>query len=106
MANIIKYLKRIKPVCHRSSNRMKVFVIVVIILGIVGLFLIRGAMVDLKNANRDLANQATQLEMENEELKDKILDAYLADEELCYIIIYRGDKVGSQKAKTEGCHLS
>ena len=72
MANIIEYLKRIKPVCRRSSNRMKIFVIVVIILGIVGLFLIRGAMVDLKNANRDLANQATQLEMENEELKDKI----------------------------------
>ena len=72
MANIIEYLKRIKPVCHRSSNRMKIFVIVVIVLGIVGLFLIRGAMVDLKNANRDLANQATQLEMENEELKDKI----------------------------------
>ena len=73
MANIIEYLKRIKPVCRRSSNRMKIFVIVVIVLGIVGLFLIRGAMVDLKNANRDLANQATQLEMENEELKDKIL---------------------------------
>ena len=72
MANIIEYLKRIKPVCRRSSNRMKIFVIVVIILGIVGLFLIRGALVDLKNANRDLANQATQLEMENEELKDKI----------------------------------
>ena len=72
MANIIEYLKRIKPVCRRSSNRMKIFVIVVIVLGIVGLFLIRGAMVDLKNANRDLANQATQLEMENEELKDKI----------------------------------
>ena len=72
MANIIEYLKRIKPVCRRSSNRMKIFVIVVIVLGIVGLFVIRGAMVDLKNANRDLANQATQLEMENEELKDKI----------------------------------
>ena len=72
MANIIEYLKRIKPVCRRSSNRMKIFVIVVIVLGIVGLFVIRGAMVDLKNANRDLANQATRLEMENEELKDKI----------------------------------
>ena len=72
MANIIEYLKRIKPVCRRSSNRMKIFVIVVIVLGIVGLFLIRGSLVDLNNANRDLANQATQLEMENEELKDKI----------------------------------
>ena len=72
MANIIEYLKRIKPVCHRSSNRMKVFVIVVIILGIFGLFLIRGARADVNADNRDLANQAAQLEQENEELKDKI----------------------------------
>lgn len=72
MANIIEYLKRIKPVCHRSSNRMKIFVIVVIILGIFGLFLIRGALADVNADNRDLANQAAQLEQENEELKDKI----------------------------------
>ena len=72
MANIIEYLKRIKPVCHRSSNRMKIFVIVVIILGIVGLFLIRGALADVNAANRDLANQAVLLEQENEELKGKI----------------------------------
>ena len=72
MANIIEYLKRIKPVCHRSSNRMKIFVIVVIILGILGLFLIRGALADVNAANRDLANQAVLLEQENEELKGKI----------------------------------
>ena len=72
MANIIEYLKRIKPVCHRSSNRMKIFVIVVIILGIFGLFLIRGALADVNADNRDLANQAAQLEQENEELKGKI----------------------------------
>ena len=72
MANIIEYLKRIKPVCHRSSNRMKVFVIVVIILGILGLFLIRGALADVNAANRDLENQAILLEQENEELKGKI----------------------------------
>ena len=72
MANIIEYLKRIKPVCHRSSNRMKIFVIVVIILGIAGLFLIRGALADVNAANRDLANQAVLLEQENEELKGKI----------------------------------
>ena len=72
MANIIEYLKRIKPVCHRSSNRMKIFVIVVIILGIAGLFLIRGALAAVNAANRDLANQAVLLEQENEELKGKI----------------------------------
>ena len=72
MANIIEYLKRIKPVCHRSSNRMKIFVIVVIILGITGLFVIRGMLADVNNANRDLEHQAVQLEQENETLKDKI----------------------------------
>ena len=72
MANIIEYLKRIKPVCRRSSNRMKVFVIVVIILGITGLFVIRGMLADVNNANRDLEHQAVQLEQENEALKDKI----------------------------------
>ena len=72
MANIIEYLKRIKPVCRRSSSRMKVFVIVVIILGITGLFVIRGMLADVNNANRDLEHQAVQLEQENETLKDKI----------------------------------
>ena len=72
MANIIEYIKRIKPVYRRSSSRMKVFVIVVIILGITGLFLMRSALSDVNAANRDLANQAVLLEQENEELKGKI----------------------------------
>ena len=72
MANIIEYLKRIKPVYRRSSSRMKVFVIVIIILGITGLFLMRSALSDINIANRDLANQAAALEQENEELTHKI----------------------------------
>ena len=72
MANIIEYLKRIKPVYRRSSNRMKIFVIVIIILGIAGLFVVRGALSDVNAANSALENQAAQLEMENGELEDKI----------------------------------
>ena len=72
MANIIEYLKRIKPVCHRSSSRMKVFVITVIILGITGLFVMRSALSDIHAANRDLQNQAAALEQENEDLVHKI----------------------------------
>ena len=72
MANIIEYLKRIKPVYRRSSSRMKIFVIVVIILGITGLFLVRNALSEVNIANRDLTNQAAALEQENEELKGKI----------------------------------
>ena len=72
MAKFIEYLKRIKPVYRRSSSRMKVFVIVVIILGITGLFLMRSALSDVNAANSALENQAAQLEMENGELEDKI----------------------------------
>ena len=72
MANIIEYLKRIKLVHRRSSNRMKIFVIVIIILGIAGLFALRCALSDLNAENQALENQITQLEMENEDLAHKI----------------------------------
>ena len=72
MANIIEYLKRIKPVYRRSSSRMKVFVIVIIILGITGLFVVRSAISDIGAANRDLENQITALELDNEDLNHKI----------------------------------
>ena len=72
MANIIEYLKRIKPVYRRSSNRMKIFVIVIIILGIAGLFMMRCALSDLSAENQALENQITQLELENEDLAHKI----------------------------------
>ena len=72
MANIIEYIKRIKPVYRRSSNRMKIFVIVIIILGITGLFALRCALSDLNAENQALENQITQLEMENEDLAHKI----------------------------------
>ena len=72
MANIIEYLKRVKPVYRRSSNRMKIFVIIIIILGIAGLFALRCALSDLNAENRALENQITQLEMENEDLAQKI----------------------------------
>ena len=72
MANIIEYIKRIKPVYRRSSYRMKIFVIVIIILGITGLFALRCALSDLNAENQALENQITQLEMENEDLAHKI----------------------------------
>ena len=72
MANIIEYIKRIKPVYRRSSNRMKIFVIVIIILGIAGLFMMRCALSDLNAENQALENQITQLEMDNEDLAHKI----------------------------------
>ena len=72
MANFIEYLKRIKPVYRRSSNRMKIIVTIAIVLAIVCLFSLRAALGDLNAANRDLESQAAGLEQENEDLAHKI----------------------------------
>ena len=72
MANIIEHLKRIKPVFHRSSSRMKVILTIFIITGIIGLFLIRGVLSDMNLDNRALESQAAQLAQENEDLAEKI----------------------------------
>ena len=72
MANFIEYLKRIKPVYRRSSNRMKIIVTIAIVLAIVCLFSLRAALSDLNAANRDLKNQAAALEQENEDLAEKL----------------------------------
>ena len=72
MANFIEYLKRIKPVYRRSSNRMKIIVTIAIVLAIVCLFSLRAALGDLNAANRDLEAQAAALEQENQGLADKL----------------------------------
>ena len=72
MANIVKYLKRIKPVFRRSSNRLKIIVTVAIILAILGLFTLRGKLVALQDQNDALESQAAALEQENSDLRDKL----------------------------------
>ena len=72
MAKIIESLKRIKPVYRRSSNRMKIIVTIAIVLAMICLFSLRAALGNLNVANRDLESQAAALEMENEDLADKI----------------------------------
>ena len=72
MANIIEYLKRIKPVYRRSSNRMKIIVTAVILLAIVGLIVLYAALGNLNEANDMLAGQAAALEQENSGLLDRI----------------------------------
>ena len=72
MGNFIEYLKRIKPVYRRSSNRMKIIVTIAIVLAIVCLFSLRAALGDLNAANQDLEAQAAALEQENQGLADKL----------------------------------
>ena len=72
MANIVKYLGRIKPVFRRSSNRLKIIVTVAIILAILGLFTLRGKMAALQDRNEALESQAAALEQENSDLRDKL----------------------------------
>ena len=72
MASFIEYLKRIKPVYRRSSNRMKIIVTAVILLAIVGLIVLYAALGNLNEANDMLAGQAAALEQENSGLLDRI----------------------------------
>ena len=72
MANIINTLKNIQPVYRRSSNALKIFVSVIILFGIVGLFVLRTAIGDLNAQNAALESQAAQLEQENTALQENI----------------------------------
>ena len=72
MAKFIEYLKRIKPVYRRSSNRMKIIVTVAIVLAIIGLFAIRCSLAGLQADNQVLENQAAMLEQENDDLEHSI----------------------------------
>ena len=72
MANIINNLKNIRPVYRRSSNALKVFVAVIILLGVVGLFVLRHGIAQMEAANAALEGQAQQLEQENAALQENI----------------------------------
>jgi len=72
MANIINYLKKIQPVYRRSSNRTKVIVFVLLVVGIAGLFVLRDAINDAEAVNAALESQADQLEQENADLQENI----------------------------------
>ena len=72
MANIIDYLKKIQPVYRRSSNKTKILVIIFLVVGIVALFVLRGAINDAEALNADLESQAAQLEEENSDLQENI----------------------------------
>ena len=72
MADIINILKHIQPVYRRSSNKMRLFVIGIILFGSIGLFVLRGAIRDTEAANAALESQAAQLEQENTEYQENI----------------------------------
>ena len=72
MANIINYLKKIQPVYRRSSNRTKIIVFVLLVVGIAGLFVLRDAINDAEAVNAALESQADQLEQENADLQENI----------------------------------
>ena len=72
MANIIDYLKKIQPVYRRGSNKTKILVIVLLVVGIAGLFTVRHAIGRAEAANAALESQAAALEQENTELQENI----------------------------------
>ena len=72
MANIINYLKKVQPVYRRSSNRTKIIVIVLLVVGITGFFVLRHAINEAEAVNAVLESQADQLEQENADLQENI----------------------------------
>ena len=65
MANIINYLKHIRLDFRPSSGRMTRLAMGIILFGILGLFLLQGAIRRTEAANADLMAQAAALEQEN-----------------------------------------
>ena len=72
MANIIHYLSHIRLEFRRSSNRLRLLVISIIVFGCVGLFVLRSTINSTEAANAQLVTQAAQLEQENADLDEKI----------------------------------
>ena len=72
MANIIEKLKRIRPVYRRGSIKTKVILLVLLVLGIAGLFVLHNAIDRAEAANAALETQAAQLVEENSELQQGI----------------------------------
>ena len=65
MANIINYLKHIRLEFRRSSSRMTMFILGIVLFGIIGLFVLQSALRNTEAANAILETQALALEQEN-----------------------------------------
>ena len=72
MANIINYLKHIRLEFRRSSGRMTLFIMGIILFGVVCLFALNSAIRSTEAANALLVTQALQLEQENARFDEKI----------------------------------
>ena len=72
MKELKEFLRRIKLVRQRSSNLSKIVVIITIVLCTVSLITLRLSMNKIEDHTRDLRNQASALEEENADLKEKI----------------------------------
>lgn len=65
-------LHRIRLVYRRSSTLLKCVVLSAIVVCIVALLILRGAILDAKEREADLRNEAASLEQENEDISKDI----------------------------------
>ena len=65
-------LRRIRLVYRRSSNTLKIVVIVALVLGTLSLLMLRGAILRMEQKTEELRQQAAVLEQENEKLEKSI----------------------------------
>lgn len=65
-------LRRIRLVYRRSSTLLKCVVLSAIVICIVALLILRGAILDAKEREAELRNEAASLEQENEDISKDI----------------------------------
>ncbi len=68
-------LHRIKLVYRRSSPLLKCVVLAAIVLSLAALLALRVSLLDEQERNRELQNQAAELEAENKQLEENISHA-------------------------------
>ncbi len=71
MNRVTKFLKRIRLVYRRSSTLTKAVVLSAVVLSMAALIALRLSICAAQDRTQDLADQAAQLEHENQELEEK-----------------------------------
>lgn len=74
MAKKSNIFSRVRLVCRRSSPLTKCVVLTAVVLSIIALLTLRGAILDAKEKEAELRNEAAALEQENKSLLERIAE--------------------------------
>lgn len=74
MAKKSNIFSRVRLVCRRSSPLTKCVVLTAVVLSTIALLTLRGAILDTKEKEAELRNEAAALEQENKSLLERIAE--------------------------------